>query len=242
MRSAVLLFGVPEAKLAQPRNVMGGTVLSATIGVCVRLALRPPLLWLGSALGMSLALLAMQARDAVYAGPALGPVLCWAVLWLGSALGMSLALLAMQARAAMLAGPALGAQPCWSRTVGQLRVRARERDPLSAPLCPRLAAVHAHACTAAKAPLCPLPNPSCRPLHAHCPARPARAQLTGLTHPPGGAMALLICSAEVLPPWQGFQVGGRGRWWCWTARRAAGSWGAGWWAVVEDRRGRAHVA
>ncbi|KAF6265798.1 HPP family-domain-containing protein [Scenedesmus sp. NREL 46B-D3] len=57
--SAVLLYGVPESKLAQPRNVIGGQVVSAIVGVCVRLALER-VQWLANAVGMSLALLAMQ--------------------------------------------------------------------------------------------------------------------------------------------------------------------------------------
>ncbi|KAF8071025.1 hypothetical protein HT031_001107 [Scenedesmus sp. PABB004] len=57
--SAVLLFGVPESKLSQPRNLVGGQIVSAVVGVCVRLAL-DRVQWLANAVGMSLALLAMQ--------------------------------------------------------------------------------------------------------------------------------------------------------------------------------------
>eukprot|EP00878_Enallax_costatus_P014978 GHUV01015682.1.p4 GENE.GHUV01015682.1~~GHUV01015682.1.p4 ORF type:complete len:127 (+),score=27.50 GHUV01015682.1:1763-2143(+) len=31
-------------------------------------------------------------------------------------------------------------------------------------------------------------------------------QLTGTTHPPGGATALIACSVADLPPWKGFQM------------------------------------
>lgn len=31
-------------------------------------------------------------------------------------------------------------------------------------------------------------------------------QLTGTTHPPGGATALIACSVVDLPPWRGFQL------------------------------------
>lgn len=57
--SAVLLYGVPESKLSQPRNLIGGQVVSAVVGVCIRLALND-YQWLANAVGMSLALLAMQ--------------------------------------------------------------------------------------------------------------------------------------------------------------------------------------
>lgn len=58
--SAVLLYGVPESKLAQPWNVVGGQIISSVIGVCVRLALAHHVPWLANALGMSIALVAMQ--------------------------------------------------------------------------------------------------------------------------------------------------------------------------------------
>lgn len=58
--SAVLLYGVPESKLAQPWNVLGGQVISAVIGVAIRLALAERVPWLANALGMSLALVAME--------------------------------------------------------------------------------------------------------------------------------------------------------------------------------------
>eukprot|EP00878_Enallax_costatus_P001393 GHUV01001543.1.p1 GENE.GHUV01001543.1~~GHUV01001543.1.p1 ORF type:complete len:254 (+),score=39.42 GHUV01001543.1:1063-1824(+) len=57
--SAVLVYGVPESKLSQPRNLVGGQVISAIVGVCIRLALNE-IQWLANALGMSLALVAMQ--------------------------------------------------------------------------------------------------------------------------------------------------------------------------------------
>lgn len=63
--SAVLLYGVPESKLAQPRNLIGGQVISAIVGVCVRLAL-DRVQWLANAVGMSLALLAMQLTSTTH--------------------------------------------------------------------------------------------------------------------------------------------------------------------------------
>lgn len=58
--SAVLLFGVPESKLAQPRNLMGGQILSAFIGLAIRHVIGGDMIFVGSALGMSLALAVMQ--------------------------------------------------------------------------------------------------------------------------------------------------------------------------------------
>lgn len=63
--SAVLLFGVPESKLSQPRGCIGGHALSAVVGVLVRLALGPEVgahapPYVVAALGMALALTAMQ--------------------------------------------------------------------------------------------------------------------------------------------------------------------------------------
>lgn len=118
--SAVLLYGVPESKLSQPRNLIGvscvcqqlpsashmprtclrdthardptpgsslfnceqqlhpcaemfasvsllagGQVVSAVVGVCVRLAL-DKVQWLSNAVGMSLALLAMQLTQTTH--------------------------------------------------------------------------------------------------------------------------------------------------------------------------------
>jgi CBS-domain-containing membrane protein len=57
--SAVLVYGVPESKLSQPRSLVGGQIVCAIVGVCIRLALND-MQWLANALGMSLALLAMQ--------------------------------------------------------------------------------------------------------------------------------------------------------------------------------------
>ena len=57
--SAVLIYGAPQVEFAQPRNLMGGHILSALIGVTVyqTLPLDPALL---GALAVSLALVAMH--------------------------------------------------------------------------------------------------------------------------------------------------------------------------------------
>jgi hypothetical protein len=64
--SAVLLYGVPESKLAQPRNVIGGQVVCALVGAAVRLALGAKALWVTSAAGMALSLTAMEALSLVH--------------------------------------------------------------------------------------------------------------------------------------------------------------------------------
>jgi hypothetical protein len=64
--SAVLLYGVPESKLAQPRNVIGGQVVSAVVGAAVRLALGSRVLWVTAAAGMALALTAMEVLSVVH--------------------------------------------------------------------------------------------------------------------------------------------------------------------------------
>lgn len=63
--SAVLVYGVPESKLAQPRNLIGGQVLSALVGWLVRLALGH-VIWLSSAVGMALALLVMHVTGTTH--------------------------------------------------------------------------------------------------------------------------------------------------------------------------------
>ncbi|MDP2847597.1 MAG: HPP family protein [Humidesulfovibrio sp.] len=56
--SAVLLFAAPKSPLAQPRNLLGGHVLSAIIGVSFRLAL-PEMPWLAAALAVATAIAVM---------------------------------------------------------------------------------------------------------------------------------------------------------------------------------------
>ncbi|MBX2977738.1 MAG: HPP family protein [Flavobacteriales bacterium] len=57
--SAVLVFGATNSPLAQPRNLVFGHLISALIGVSV-CKLLPELLWLSSALAVSLSIVAMQ--------------------------------------------------------------------------------------------------------------------------------------------------------------------------------------
>lgn len=92
--SAVLLYGVPESKLSQPRNLIGGQVVSAAVGVCVRLALdRAPLL--APPLGMSLAMLAMMLTSTTHPpGGATALIACTSPLgpWGGFQLVVAVAL------------------------------------------------------------------------------------------------------------------------------------------------------
>ena len=73
--TAVLVFGVPESPFSQPRNVLGGNVLSAFIGVSVRYIFSAIIkdegtvtrwLWLATALSVSLSILAMQLTLTVH--------------------------------------------------------------------------------------------------------------------------------------------------------------------------------
>lgn len=57
--SAVLLYGAPKSPLAQPRNLLGGHILSALVGVaCYKLFEEVP--WLASALAVSGAITLMH--------------------------------------------------------------------------------------------------------------------------------------------------------------------------------------
>ena len=63
--SAILLYGVPTSPLAQPRNLLGGHVISALIGVlCVSLV--PDPLWLSAALAVSVSLAVMHLTRTVH--------------------------------------------------------------------------------------------------------------------------------------------------------------------------------
>lgn len=63
--SAVLLYGAPASPLAQPRNVLGGHVLSALVGVAARLALPDPA-WLCAALAVATAIAVMHATGTLH--------------------------------------------------------------------------------------------------------------------------------------------------------------------------------
>ena len=58
--SAVLVYAAANSPLAQPRNVVGGHLLGALVGVTTaRLVGAPELLWLGAALAVSFSIVAM---------------------------------------------------------------------------------------------------------------------------------------------------------------------------------------
>ncbi|MGK2741807.1 HPP family protein [Tepidicaulis sp. LMO-SS28] len=62
--SCVLVFGLPESPLAQPRHVIGGHVIASLIGlICFELAGAGPA---GLGLGVALALIAMLATRTVH--------------------------------------------------------------------------------------------------------------------------------------------------------------------------------
>ncbi|MEE9342014.1 MAG: HPP family protein [Gammaproteobacteria bacterium] len=57
--SAVLIYGAPQVEYAQPRNLVGGHVISAIIGISVY-KLIPDLMTVASALAVSLSIVAMH--------------------------------------------------------------------------------------------------------------------------------------------------------------------------------------
>ncbi|MDH4247131.1 MAG: HPP family protein [Deltaproteobacteria bacterium] len=63
--TAILVYGVPSSPLAQPRNVMGGHLISALIGV-LSLQFIPGNLLIAAALAVSLALAAMHLTRTVH--------------------------------------------------------------------------------------------------------------------------------------------------------------------------------
>lgn len=63
--SAVLVYGIINSPLAQPRNLIGGHVICAIIGVTLH-KLIPGELWLSSALSVSLAIVAMQITKTLH--------------------------------------------------------------------------------------------------------------------------------------------------------------------------------
>ncbi|MET3112311.1 CBS domain-containing membrane protein [Pedobacter sp. CG_S7] len=63
--SSVLVFGIINSPLAQPRNLIGGHVICALIGVTIQ-KLIPGELWLSSALSVSLAIVFMQITKTLH--------------------------------------------------------------------------------------------------------------------------------------------------------------------------------
>ncbi|MBF0694699.1 MAG: HPP family protein [Flavobacterium sp.] len=63
--SSVLVFGVIESPLAQPRNLIGGHLVSAFIGVSVQMLI-PDLLYISAPLAVSLSIVAMQMTKTLH--------------------------------------------------------------------------------------------------------------------------------------------------------------------------------
>ena len=63
--TAVLVYGAVRSPLAQPRNVLGGHVISALIGVCAYQAFGEAV-WLSAAVAVSTAIAAMHATKTLH--------------------------------------------------------------------------------------------------------------------------------------------------------------------------------
>jgi CBS-domain-containing membrane protein len=63
--SAVLIYGAIKSPLAQPRNLLGGHILSALIGVTM-VKICGPYLWLAAALAVSLSIAVMHATKTLH--------------------------------------------------------------------------------------------------------------------------------------------------------------------------------
>jgi len=63
--SCVLVYGVIQSPLAQPRNLIGGHVISAIIGVTIQ-KLIPDILWLSAPLAVSLSIIFMQITKTLH--------------------------------------------------------------------------------------------------------------------------------------------------------------------------------
>ncbi len=64
--SSVLIYGIVNSPLAQPRNLIGGHVICALVGVTVQLVF-PDQIWLSSAFAVSLSIVLMQVTTALIA-------------------------------------------------------------------------------------------------------------------------------------------------------------------------------
>lgn len=62
--SAVLIYGVVDSPLAQPRNLIGGHLLSAFLGVTVNALVPVP--WLAAALAVSMSIVLMQVTKTLH--------------------------------------------------------------------------------------------------------------------------------------------------------------------------------
>lgn len=63
--SCVLVYGVIQSPLAQPRNLIGGHIISAIIGVTMQ-KLLPDMIWLSAPLAVSLSIVMMQVTKTLH--------------------------------------------------------------------------------------------------------------------------------------------------------------------------------
>ncbi|AWG21812.1 HPP family protein [Flavobacterium faecale] len=63
--SSVLLYGIIQSPFSQPRNLIGGHVISAIIGVTIQILLPEPI-WLAAPLAVSLSVIAMQMTKTLH--------------------------------------------------------------------------------------------------------------------------------------------------------------------------------
>lgn len=63
--SSVLIYGAIQSPLAQPRNVIGGQVISAFIGVTI-FKLMPDIVWITAPLAVSVSIVAMQITKTLH--------------------------------------------------------------------------------------------------------------------------------------------------------------------------------
>ncbi len=64
--TAVVLFGAPESRMARPRSVFGGSIISSLIGVSVAQLMPNQPLWLGGMLAVCLSIAAMRISDTMH--------------------------------------------------------------------------------------------------------------------------------------------------------------------------------
>ncbi|TSJ41942.1 HPP family protein [Fluviicola chungangensis] len=63
--SSVLIYGAIQSPLAQPRNLVGGHVISAFVGVCI-FKLIPDPIWISAPLAVSFSIIAMQMTKTLH--------------------------------------------------------------------------------------------------------------------------------------------------------------------------------
>lgn len=63
--SSVLVFGAIQSPMAQPRNLIGGHVISAIIGVAI-FKIFPPIIWLTAPLAVSCSIIVMQITKTLH--------------------------------------------------------------------------------------------------------------------------------------------------------------------------------